>query len=251
MSSTNVAVIILAAGKGTRMKSDLPKVLHQVNGKSMINLVVGCASSVFDNNIIIVIGHKWELVKSEVAQEYKGKISYAFQKNLLGTGDAVRSAVPFLHDDSEHVLVLCGDVPLIQRETLLSFAGYHMENSRDISVLAVNVDKPEGYGRIIVDENRSFLSIREEVDATPEEKAVHTVNSGVYCIRKKFLIDSLDLINTDNVQKEYYLTDLISIACKTGGSAGYFMGNDPEEVMGVNTVAELKRAEQIMKSSDV
>ncbi len=190
-------------------------------------------------------------MKSDVDREYKGQISYVFQKKLLGTGDAVKSAVPFLHDHIEHVLVLCGDVPLIRKKTLISFVRHHIQNHQDISVLAVNLDKPEGYGRIIEDESNNFLSIREELDATLEEKKINTVNSGVYCIRKKKLVDLLDLISTDNVQKEYYLTDLISISRSRGGNSGYFMGNDPEEVMGVNTLDELERAEQIMKSTDV
>ncbi len=250
MNFASVAVIILAAGKGTRMQSDLPKVLHPVNGKSMVNRVVGCVSPVFDN-IIVVIGHMSELVKAEVDREFKDNVSYAFQRMLLGTGDAVRSAIPCLHESIDHVLVLCGDVPLIQRATLTSFVKQHMETSQNISVLAVSIDEPKGYGRILLDENGRFLSICEEADATPEEKKINMVNSGIYSISKKFLVDSLALIGRDNVQKEYYLTDLISISCKTGGNAGYFMGTDPEEVMGVNTIDDLKRAEQVIESSDL
>jgi len=243
MNMTEVGVIILAAGKGTRMKSELPKVLHRIHGKSMISLVVGCAYSLFSRNIVVVVGHKAELVQEEIDRQFE--VSYAFQEQLLGTGDAVRAAVPFLNQDIKHILVLCGDVPLIKKETLESFVNYHLNNQHDISVLGVEIDLPQGYGRVIFNERGQFTSICEEADATSEQKKIKSVNSGVYCIKKDFLIYALDLISTDNVQKEYYLTDLVSIAFKNSGSAGCFMGSNPEEVMGVNNIDELKKAEQL------
>ncbi|MBF0203609.1 MAG: NTP transferase domain-containing protein [Desulfamplus sp.] len=245
---TEVGVIILAAGKGTRMKSDLPKVLHRIRGKSMINYVVECASALFFDNIVVVVGHKAEMVKEEIDRQFK--VSYALQKQLIGTGDAVRTALPVLNKSVQHVLVLCGDVPLIKKETLENFVNYHLDNHHDISVLGVTVDKPEGYGRIIFDGDHQFISICEEADATLDQKKIKTVNSGVYCIKKDFLTSALDLIRTDNVQKEYYLTDLVSISFKNDGSTGCFIGNNPEEVMGVNTLEELKKAEQLVGYDD-
>lgn len=244
MDMTEVGVIILAAGKGSRMKSDLPKVLHSINGKSMIISVVECAYSLFSQNIVVVVGHKAELVQEEIDRYFK--VTYAFQKQLLGTGDAVRSAVPFLNNNINHLLILCGDVPLIKRETLETFVEYHLDTDNDISVLGVNVDSPTGYGRIIFNDREQFISICEEADATSDQKEIRTVNSGVYCIKKDFLIYALDLMGTDNVQKEYYLTDLVSISFKNSGSTGCFIGNNPEEVMGVNTIEELKKAEQLI-----
>lgn len=244
MNMTDIGVIILAAGKGTRMKSELPKVLHQINGKSMISLVVECASALFGHNIVVVVGHKAELVKNEI-NHHQFKVSYALQKELLGTGDAVRSAIPFLNKNIKHVLVLCGDVPLIQQETLKKFVAYHMNNSNEISVLAVIVDTPAGYGRIIFNENDKFASICEDADATDGQKKINMINSGIYCIEKEFLIDALDLINVNNMQKEYYLTDLVSISFKNKGKTGCFVGSNPEEVMGVNNTDELKIAENL------
>ncbi|MBF0303838.1 MAG: NTP transferase domain-containing protein [Desulfamplus sp.] len=241
---TEVGVIILAAGKGTRMKSDIPKVLHQINGQAMINLVVGCAASLFGQNIVVVVGHKAELVQNEIDRHFK--VVYAFQEKLLGTGDAVRTAVPFLNNNVRHVLVLCGDVPLIRKETIKNFVDYHISNNYDISVFGVTVDLPTGYGRLIFDDKKNqFISICEEADSTSEQKTINRVNSGIYCIKKNFLTDALDLIGTDNVQKEYYLTDLVSIAFREHYSTGCFMGDNPEEVMGVNTVDELQQAEHL------
>ncbi|MBF0378315.1 MAG: NTP transferase domain-containing protein [Desulfamplus sp.] len=245
MDITKIAVIILAAGKGTRMKSELPKVLHKINGQSMINLVLSCASSIFDKkNIIVVVGHKSELVKEEINSRFE--VFYALQERLIGTGDAVRSAIPFLQSDINHVVILCGDVPLIKRDTILNFAHYHVKNNHDISLLGVTVEQPKGYGRLIFNEHNKLTAICEEADATAEEKKINTVNSGIYCIKKEFLIYALDLIDTDNVQNEYYLTDLVSIASRQKSSIGCFIGNNPSEVIGVNTVEELEKAEQML-----
>ncbi|MBF0259688.1 MAG: NTP transferase domain-containing protein [Desulfamplus sp.] len=241
MNVAEVGVIILAAGKGTRMKSELPKVLHRINGQSMINLVVGCASSLFGENIVVVVGHKAELVKEEIDNHFK--VCYAFQKQLLGTGDAVKTAVPFLNKNIQHVLILCGDVPLIKKKTIESFVNYHLDNEHDISVFGVEVDDPKGYGRIILNDSHQFASICEDVDANFYQKKIKLVNSGIYCIKKEFLTYALDLIGTDNVQKEYYLTDLISISFNNNRRSGCFIGNNPEEVMGVNNMDELKKAE--------
>ncbi len=241
MNVSEIGVIILAAGKGTRMKSDIPKVLHRINGQTMISLVVGCAYSLFGQNIVVVVGYKSELVKEEISRKFK--VSYAFQKQLLGTGDAVKTAIPFLDITVKHILVLCGDVPLIKKESIENFIGYHINNNHDISVFGVTVDIPTGYGRLLFDERNQFTSICEEADTTLEQKAIKTVNSGIYCIKKDFLTYALDLIGTDNVQKEYYLTDLVSISVRNNGSTGCFMGNSHEEVMGVNTLDELKKVE--------
>ncbi|MBF0199855.1 MAG: NTP transferase domain-containing protein [Desulfamplus sp.] len=244
----SVAVIVLAAGKGRRMRSDIPKVLHHVNGKSMIRHVVGTAVSLRCQNIVVVVGHEWEMVQEEIDAGYEGRVTYAMQERLLGTGDAVRCAIPYLLHHIHHVLVLCGDVPLIRRGTLESFFMYHMGSGNDISVFAVNLERPRGYGRIIVDAEDRFIAIREEGDATEEERGIKTINAGIYSIRKDFLIHAIERIGVDNRQSEYYLTDIVAISCETGASAGYFMGDNPKEVMGINTQDELKTAEQILRS---
>ena len=241
-----MAVVILAAGKGTRMKSDLPKVLHAINGRSMINRVIDAVISSFFSNIIVVIGHQWEKVKSEVENAFSGKVSYAIQHELRGTGDAVRSALPVLKEKIEHVLILCGDVPLIQTKTLQLFASAHIHDGRDISVFSVCVEDPTGYGRVLLDENQNFVAIREEVDASLEEKSIQMVNSGIYCVKKAFLMDALELIRSDNAQNEYYLTDIITIARKMGAVAGIYTGDAPDECIGVNTLEELNLVENLM-----
>ncbi len=245
MDITAVGVIILAAGKGSRMKSDIPKVLHRINGQTMISLVLRCAASLFGEKIVVVVGHKAELVKEEIDKYFK--VSYALQKQLLGTGDAVRAAMPSLDGDIENVIVLCGDVPLIQKNTILDFITYHLKNNHDISILGVTVDDPTGYGRLIFDENNKLISICEESDATFDQKKIKIVNSGIYCIKKDFLSYAIDLIDIDNVQKEYYLTDLISIAFKNNYSTGCFLGKNHQEVIGVNTLDELKKVEHLIR----
>ncbi|MBF0243382.1 MAG: NTP transferase domain-containing protein [Desulfamplus sp.] len=244
MEIKEFGVIILAAGKGTRMKSDTPKVLHSIHGQTMISLVLRCASSLFGENIVVVVGHKAELVKAEIDQQFK--VSYALQKELLGTGDAVRAAIPFLIDSIKNVLILCGDVPLIKKDTILEFVNFHIGNSYDISLFSVHLDKPTGYGRLIFNNKNELVSICEEADATPEQKDINLVNAGLYCIKKDFLVYALDLIDTDNFQKEYYLTDLVSIAFKNNSSIGCFLGNDPDEVIGINSVSDLKKVELIL-----
>ena len=242
-------VVILAAGKGTRMNSDLPKVLHFVNGKSMISSVVACVLNSFKQNIVVVVGHQWEKVKADVAKDFD--VSYALQKELLGTGDAVKSAIPYFKDHIQDVLILCGDVPLIRKDTVLSLAKEHIKRKNHVTVLAVDVDDPEGYGRVIVDNNGKFICIREESDASYEEKKIKLINTGIYCIDKRFLIQALDLIGKDNVQKEYYLTDVVGIAAEFHKKTGYIIASDPREVMGVNTKEDLKSADRLGRLMDI
>ena len=239
----DVAVIILAAGKGTRMKSDLAKVLHPVAGKSMIVHVTRCARAITRDEIHIVVGHQAEQVKSEVSAHYS--VRFALQKALLGTGDAVKAALPDLAEHIRHVLVLCGDVPLIRKQTLKDLLAGHLDASAALTVLAVHQDNPFGYGRIITDGQGRLLAIREERDASDAEKQISLVNTGIYCFRRDFLETGIGLVRKENNQAEYYLTDLVEIAVSQHETTHVQILDDPDQVMGVNNLSELARAEAL------
>lgn len=244
MKQNSLGIIVLAAGKGTRMKSDNPKVIHKLKDKPMINWVLEASTPLAGKNVVVVVGFKREMVESEVGRCFD--VTFAEQKELLGTGDAVKAALPKINNPIETLIILCGDVPLIRTETLERLVTYHKNEKNDVTVLCVNVENPYGYGRILVSEDGSFLGIREEADANDREKEIRTINSGIYCVEKPFLEKALELIRADNVQNEYYLTDIVGVAGKLGGRSGFMIGKDPVEVTGVNTVAELKMAESLI-----
>jgi UDP-N-acetylglucosamine diphosphorylase/glucosamine-1-phosphate N-acetyltransferase len=205
----NIAVIILAAGKGTRMKSDKAKVLHEIAGRSMIIYVVEAARKVAGDNVIVVIGHQAPEVR-ECLSGVDGLI-FVHQDRQLGTAHAVLCALPHIPDDCEEVVVLCGDVPLIQSETIADLVADHLDNTRDISLLAVELDNPQGYGRVLLDgDGRAVTAIIEEADATAEQKEIRLINTGIYCLDKDFLVNSLPQIKPDNAQGELYLTDIMA-----------------------------------------
>jgi UDP-N-acetylglucosamine diphosphorylase/glucosamine-1-phosphate N-acetyltransferase len=243
---TNVAVIILAAGLGTRMKSDKAKVLHELMGRAMILYVVETAKQVAGENIIIVVGHQADEVQSLVSAH--SKVRYALQKNQLGTGHAVQTALPFLGDQIEHVVILCGDVPLLSTETIHALVDNHMEKDRHMTLLAVDLETPSGYGRLILDKNQKLLKIVEETDATAEQKKIKTINAGIYCVKKETLLQTVPKLRPANRQKELYLTDIIEIGNSYGKTAGVILGNDPDEISGINTAEDLCAADRILKS---
>ncbi len=239
----DIAVVILAAGKGSRMKSDLAKVLHPVAGKSMVNHVVETAKTVSPYHIHVVVGHQAAAVEAEINKFHT--VHYAQQKELLGTGDAVKTALPGLHTSVSSVLVLCGDVPLIQKKTIQQFVTAHTTSGVSLTVLAVEVDDPTGYGRIIQDGSGRLLAIREEADASDAEKKIKLVNSGIYCFERHFLDIGIDQIKNNNNQVEYYLTDLVEIAVSQNLQTRVVAIQDPDQVMGVNTLSQLARAEAL------
>ena len=241
---SDVGAVILAAGKGTRMKSDLPKVLHEVNGKSMIHWVVSCATSFLEKNVVVVVGHGADVVKKAVARKFD--VLFAWQKELLGTGDAVKSALPVLPEDVADVLILCGDVPMIQPRTLADLITFHRREENKLSLLAVRMDDPTGYGRVFLNDGNQLVCIREEADATPNERKNNLINSGIYCIKKDFLLSAIDKIDQQNAQQEYYLTDLVKIAVAMGERAGCLLGNSAREIMGVNTLEDLQMVARCM-----
>lgn len=245
MGYDDVGVVILAAGKGTRMKSDIAKVLHKVGTKCMVVHVVECARKIARDNVHVVVGHQADEVKRQINAFYT--VTFAEQKQLLGTGDAVKAAIPGLKKEIKDVLVLCGDVPLIQENTLLRMVKNHKQIQAKISVLAVDLDDPTDYGRIIQDEHNNMVCIREESDANETEKRIKKINTGIYCFDKEFLITAIDLIKPDNSQAEYYLTDVIEIAQKRGEKIVAITMDDPGQVIGVNTLEDLEKAEHLVQ----
>lgn len=248
MKETGLGIIILAAGKGTRMNSDLPKVLHSINSKPMIEYVVETAQELAKESVYIVVGHKADKVRQEVSKRFS--VRYVLQKELLGTGDAVRAALPVLDDCIEHVLVMCGDVPLIRKDTLLDLVESHRFNKNSLTVLAAELDEPEGYGRIILDKEGRVICIREQADAGEVEKEVRLVNTGIFCFDREFLQEAIPMITTENSQKEYYLTDVIEIAVKNSKKSGVVKMSNSHEMMGVNTCEQLERAGKLLQSID-
>lgn len=241
-------IVILAAGKGTRMKSEKAKVLHEVDGKPMILHVVQSASQVAGDNIIIVVGHQAESVKKTVSRYYKAK--YACQNRQLGTGHAVQCALKILPERTENIIVLCGDVPLIRVETLEKLLTNHCKQKRDCSIYGVRMKHPKGYGRIKFDnENKNVTAIVEEADATEQEKKIQIVNTGIYCVRSAFLKKILPQIASNNAQKEYYLTDMVKIGYHQKFSIGAIIDDQSFEFYGVNEKQDILEIEKILKES--
>lgn len=241
-----VAVIVLAAGLGTRMKSNRAKVLHNINGIPMIRYVVETAYALDIEEAIVVIGHQADRVQATLAGY--GQLKFARQENQLGTGHAVMCALPQVSEMIEHVVVLCGDVPLLKPNTVTHLIQNHVTSKRDVTILAVNVDNPTGYGRIVASADGDVLGIVEEADANENQKKITTVNAGIYCVKKSFLQNAVNSLNTNNAQNEFYLTDIVTIARSQKRVVGVEMGRDPIEVTGVNTLVELETVEAAILS---
>ena len=244
--NTKIAIVILAAGLGTRMKSNKAKVLHAVCGRPMISYVVETAQKVAGSNVILVVGHQADEVRRTVSPQ--GTFYFALQTEQLGTGHAVMCALPHIPDFCREVVILCGDVPLIQAHTIEALIGSHLAKKRDVSVLAVELANPTGYGRILLDVNGRVQGIVEEADASAEQKRVRLINTGIFCIKKEFLAQALPQIKSNNVQGEIYLTDIIEIAYRKRKHIGAVTSDDPIEVTGVNTIEELKSVERAMNN---
>lgn len=237
-------VVILAAGMGKRMKSDKAKVLHEIFGKPMIMYVVETAKKIAGNDVILVIGHQDDKVRKVVSED--ANVIFALQKDQLGTGHAVSCALPYLPDHTQEVIILCGDVPLLTFETVMRLLKDHIMAKRDISLLAVKINNPKGYGRVLFDEKMNVSGIVEEADASAKQKSIKTINTGIYCVKKEILFDSLKKIKSDNVQGEFYLTDVVELGYREGKVVGVLIGDDSEETVGVNTIHDLMTVENIL-----
>ena len=240
-----MAIVVLAAGLGTRMKSDKAKVLHCLSKRPMISYVIERAKEIVGiENVVVVVGHQAEAVRQEVMKQ--GPALFAHQAEQNGTGHAVWCALDQLPQAAAEILILCGDVPLLTAQTLKDLIKIHRKENRDLTLLTVKLETPTGYGRIIQDSRGNVVKIVEEADATDSEKAIDIVNAGIYCVKKDFLKSSLSRIDSDNAQKELYLTDIIEVACSQKKKVGMLMTADPNEVVGVNSVEDLARAEALL-----
>ncbi|MBA1334634.1 MAG: N-acetylglucosamine-1-phosphate uridyltransferase / Glucosamine-1-phosphate N-acetyltransferase [Firmicutes bacterium] len=238
----SISAIILAAGEGTRMKSSLPKVLHKVCGKEMIGHVVDAVRETGVTQTIVVIGYKGEMVKEVLGKE----VETAYQEKQLGTGHAVKVALPALSESCDTVIVLYGDTPLVRPSTIKALIAYHNKGGYGATVLTVKVSNPQGYGRIIRDAGGHITGIVEERDATPEQKGIEEINSGIYCFDRRCLVEGIQSLRNDNAQGEYYLTDIVEFFKNRGIIIGGFTGQDPEEIKGVNDKYQLAEAQRAL-----
>lgn len=234
--------IILAAGQGTRMKSKLPKVLHKALGKPMVQWVIDCLDGAGVTDKIAVLGHG----SDQVAQVVGNQAAVVYQTEQLGTGHAVMQAASALPADNQCVLVICGDTPLLRAETIQQLITQHTAEQNAVTLLTAHAENPTGYGRIIR-QGQQIVAIVEQKDASDEQKLVKEINTGTYCFDQKFLIEHLSDLNTNNAQKEYYLTDLIKIANQLQLPVGGFVLADFNESLGVNNRVQLSQAEQILR----
>lgn len=239
----SLAAVILAAGKGTRMKSKLPKVLHKLCGRPILTYVVDAASAAGAEKIVVVLGHGADLV----AREIEGAAQVALQKEQLGTAHALMQAGPYFSDFSGQLLVLCGDTPLIEAGTLAKLVNSHRSSGAAATVMTARMDDPTGYGRVIRDQLGRVTKIVEQKDASPEEKQVREINTGVYCFEVTGLFDALNGIKPVNAQGEYYLTDVIEMYVRNGRGAAAFMVEDPAEVTGINDRIQLAEVERLLR----
>lgn len=237
--------VILAAGKGTRMKSETPKVLHEIFGKTLVGYVLDSVKNLTDESFVIV-GHHAEEVEAFVKNNYKNAET-VLQTPQLGTGHAVSMVCQRLENYKGLVLILCGDTPLITEDTLTKFVDFHKAQSSDITVMSTIFDNPANYGRIIRDTDNTLKCIVEEKDATPEQKAVKEVNAGIYCIDWAKVQPAFSQLTSNNAQGEYYLTDIIEWGKKNGLRVNAFILENNEEIFGINSRIHLAEASKIMQ----
>ena len=239
----NRYAVILAAGQGTRMKSKLYKVLHPVCGKPMVQHVVDQISTLNIEKTVTIIGHGAELVKTYL----EGKSDFALQEEQLGTAHAVMQSEEVLGDLEGTTLVVCGDTPLIKGETMEALVKHHEEQGAKATILTGHTETPDGYGRIIRNDNGLVERIVEHKDASNEERNVKEINTGTYCFDNKALFDALKKVSNDNVQGEYYLPDVIEILQSEGEIVSAYQTSDFDETLGVNDRVALSQAEITMK----
>jgi bifunctional UDP-N-acetylglucosamine pyrophosphorylase/glucosamine-1-phosphate N-acetyltransferase len=238
---SDLRVLILAAGKGTRMKSRKAKVLHQVGGASLVEHVLATARSV-SSSVFAVLGYQAEAVRAVMPE-----VSFVEQKEQLGTGHAVMVAREQLSTHKGNLLVLPGDVPLISSETLKAFIAFHTQGGYAASVMTADVADPHGYGRIVRRGDNELKSIVEQRDATPEIRKISEINSSIYVFNTPVLFEALTQVRNENSQSEYYLTDVIGILAAQGRKVGAFKSSRADEILGINTRKELASIDRIMR----
>lgn len=243
-------VLIMAAGLGTRMRSNLAKVLHRLGGRPLINHVCRTAAGLAPEKIYIVIGHQGEEVKNAVGNELPaGDTIFVPQREQLGTGDAVNAARRYLENENSTVVVLSGDVPMIRRETLAGLVRQHQNHGGDgaaCTLLSVILNDPTGYGRVVRDREGRFERIVEQKDASESEREIREINAGIYCFDGVKLFRALAQVQNSNAQGEYYLTDVPGLLREAGEDVSIFLHDDPQEIEGVNNKAQLAELETLL-----
>ena len=237
----NYTAVILAAGKGTRMKSSLPKVMHRLAGKPLIHHVLDTIDKIGITERLTIVGHGKEIVSEDI----KGRSEIVVQINQLGTGHALLQTIPFFKKN-RGILVLSGDQPLLTSDTLYSLIELHEQSKASATVLTAHMDNPYGYGRIIKDEDGSFKGIVEEKDSDERQKKIKEVNTGTYCFEEAPLREALKKISPKNAQGEYYLTDIFDIMLSEGKAIETFCTSDSTEAFGINNRVQLAEAEDIL-----
>ena len=235
--------VILAAGKGTRMKSTLPKVLHAVGGQSMLRHVMTAAEQAGSKRTIVVVGFGGDQVQAEIG----AAAEYVLQAEQLGTGHAMMQAQPALAGYTGTVLLLCGDTPLLTGNTLQQLVAAHQQSGAAATVLTAIPPDATGYGRILRDKSGQVLGIVEQKDATPEQKQIGEINTGIYCFEAAPLFAALAGLTCNNAQQEYYLTDVLAILAQAGQRVGAVEVADFQETLGINSRLQLAEAEKILR----
>jgi len=233
--------VILAAGKGTRMRSELPKVLHRVEGKPMIQHSIEKAKAAGVGEIIVVVGYKREMIMDFLGDSVK----YAIQEEQLGTGHAVACARPHLEGFDGNVVVLYGDMPLLSPDTIRGLIQRRDEADAAGVILTIVLDNPPDFGRIVRDEAGQVVRVVEVKDATPEELAIREVNVGAYCFDCQVLLPALGQLSNDNAQGEFYLTDVVGILARGGHRVETVVTPNLEEALGINDPVHLAFAEKL------
>jgi bifunctional UDP-N-acetylglucosamine pyrophosphorylase / glucosamine-1-phosphate N-acetyltransferase len=245
---SGLAAIVLAAGRGTRMRSERAKVLHEVAGEPMIVRTLAAIATLEPNPLIVVVGYGAREVEETVSRGFRTSglsyASYAFQQQQRGTGDAARCGFEAIPEDFRgDVIIAYGDMPRIRGETLRAFLDEHRRRQSELSFIGVKLDDPASYGRVIRDEKGEVRAIVEASDASASQLAVREINTGIYLVKKKFLESALSKLSCDNQQGEYYLTDLVSIACRQGVRVDAWLSDRPAEFAGINSRKELSEME--------
>lgn len=243
---SNIKSIILAAGKGTRMKSQTPKVLHEIFNKPLLGYVIDNVKNIVDESFVIV-GHHAEEVEKYVQNNYKN-VKTVLQTPQLGTGHAVSMVCPYLNSFDGQIIILCGDTPLITEKTLNEFIEYHNKNNSDITVMSTIFENPTNYGRIVREHGNSLKCIVEEKDATSEEKEIKEVNAGIYCLNWAKIKDAFSQLTSNNAQGEYYLTDIIAWGKNKLLKVNAYILNNSDEIYGINSRQNLAFATKIMNN---
>jgi bifunctional UDP-N-acetylglucosamine pyrophosphorylase/glucosamine-1-phosphate N-acetyltransferase len=242
---TGLATIILAGGKGTRMKSSLVKMLHPIMGKPMLSYPVEVSLKGLEAEInVVVVGYQAERVREAFPED---RLVFVSQHPQLGSGHAVLCSENVFHGFDGTILILCGDVPLVQPDSLKELIAFHRREEAILTVLTTRLSDPTGYGRVVRQEGEQVVKIVEEEDASLQERAIDEINTGLYCVEASFLFSALKRVKADNSQGEYYLTDLVEIGQEEQGKTLAFHVSDSDQFLGINTRLDLARAHEIVR----